>query len=69
MPRKKKPVVKKRSYSISINADFDAKDRKEAGELALDAARKLPREMFRAGVHLELWAEYGDSPLWTTEMI
>ena len=69
MPRKKKPVVKKRSYSISINADFDAKDRKEAGKIALAAARKLPRSFFKSGVHLELWAEYGDSPLWSTDMI
>jgi hypothetical protein len=68
MPRKKKPVVKK-SFSISINADFEATTREEAGEIALRAARKLPRKMFRSGVHLELWHEYGDSPLWTTEMI
>ena len=68
MSRKKKPVVKK-SFSFSVNADFDAKDRDEAGKIALAAARKLPRSFFKSGVHLELWAEYGDSPLWSTDMI
>ena len=68
MPRKKKPVAKK-SFAITINADFTAANREKAIQLAIDAARKLPKEFFEAGLNLDVWAEFGEVPLYETTMV
>jgi hypothetical protein len=61
-----KTATKKR-FRFTIHGGYEASDTAEASRILQKAIEGLPKEI-KGIIHMELWGEYGDSPIWTSDV-